>query len=538
MSTACVNIRDLLKDHVTLELESIDRLYLNGYVAQLQHGAGLVGFLSQHRGQVIASPALLGQITGKFVAGVKEFAKREGVPLFTFERKESKDRRAQQIRAERPVRDAVVFIGIAQEKAYAFSAHRLPGKRVIFEFTRNKSVIPNYYYFYLDDAEWGEAFIKVCSYAPWGLKVYLNGHEWLKRQLVKEGIKFEALDNGFLSCENPQRLQELAEELGPEHVQNFLNKWLDRLPMPLEAADREAGYDYRLSIWQMECSLTQIVDRPLAGQQFFEEVIRDNLDLGRPDRVQLIFPRKILRTTPGSFRTRVLREGVHPSLHISYKHFDLKQYFKGGRGLRTEGTFHDPKDFGVNKGIENLLYLKKLGSEINRRLLEIERVSQNCGLSAESIQRVVLPTKNADGQRAPGLKFGDPRVMALMAALCLFGCSIDGFRSRQLRRQVASLWGVEPGQYRAGQMSYDLRRLLRKGIICRVQGTQRCYLTPYGRKLTRLYARLEVRVFRPVLTALEPNSAPLPAKLNAALKEVDAQLDSLIANTFLLRKAA
>ena len=221
MSTACVNIRDLLKDHVTLELESIDRLYLNGYVAQLQHGAGLVQFLCQHRGQVIASPALLGQITGKFVAGVRDFAKREDIPLFTFERKESKDRRAQQMRAERPVRDAVVFIGVAQEKAYAFSARRLPGKRVVFEFMRNKSVIPNYYYFYLDDAEWGEAFIKVCSYAPWGLKIYLNGHEWLKRQLAKEGIVFEALDNGFLSCENPQRLQELAEALGPEHVQNF-----------------------------------------------------------------------------------------------------------------------------------------------------------------------------------------------------------------------------------------------------------------------------------------------------------------------------
>jgi hypothetical protein len=131
---------------------------------------------------------------------------------------------------------------------------------------------------------------------------------------VKEGIVFEALDNGFLSCENPQRLQELAKALGPEHVQNFLNKWLERLPMPLEAADRKAGYDYRLSISQMECSLTQIVDRPVAGRQFFEEVIRDNLDLGRPDRVQLIFPRKIIKTTPGSFRTRVLREGVHPSL--------------------------------------------------------------------------------------------------------------------------------------------------------------------------------------------------------------------------------
>ncbi len=192
----------------------------------------------------------------------------------------------------------------------------------------------------------------------------------------------------------------------------------------------------------MECSLTQIVDRPLAGRQFFEEVIRDNLDLGRPDRVQLIFPRKIVRTTPGSFRTRVLREGVHPSLHVSYKHFDLKQYFKEGRGLRTEGTFHDPKDFGVNKGIENLPYLKELGRQINRRLLEVERVSQNCGLSAESIQRVVQPTVTKDGQRAPGLKFGDPRVMALMLVLCQFSGLIQGVRNRDLRRQVATLLGL------------------------------------------------------------------------------------------------
>src|SRR5262245_3114359 len=126
MSTVSLNVHDLLKSHVTLELESIDRLYLNGYVGQLQHGAGLVEFLCAHRGNVIASPALLGQITGKFVAGVKAFAQREACPLFTFGRKENKDRRAKELRAERGVRDAVVFIGVAQEKAYAFSARRLP----------------------------------------------------------------------------------------------------------------------------------------------------------------------------------------------------------------------------------------------------------------------------------------------------------------------------------------------------------------------------------------------------------------------------
>jgi hypothetical protein len=532
------NVRDLLEGHITLELDSIDRLYLNGYVPQLQHGPGLVGFLCQHRGQPIASPALLGQITGKFVAEVKSFAAQQAIPLFHFERKESKDLRAHQMRRERPVHDAVVFIGVAQEKAYAFSAHRLPGKRAVFEFARNKSVLPNYYYFYLDDADWGECFIKVCSYAPWGLKLYLNGHEWLKRQSTKEGIGFESLDNGFFSCQNPQRLQALADSLGPKQIEAFLKKWLDRLPMPLSAQDRKAGYDYRLSIWQMEFSLTQIVDRPIAGRQFFEEVIRDNLDLGRPDRIQLIFPRKIISTTPGSFRTRVLREGVHPSLHVSYKHFDLKQYFKEGRGLRTEGTFHDPGDFGVNKGIENMPYLKALGRQINRRLLEVERVSQNCGLSAESIQRVVQPTVTQDGQRAPSLKFGDPRVMALMLALSTFGCLINGFRSRDLRQRIAALMGVGLEQYSAGQMTYDLRRLRRKGIICRVSRSQRCYLTPYGWKLARLYARLEARVFRPALTVMNAPPIAPSGPLKDALQIIDTELNRLLTQAFPTRKAA
>ena len=532
MNAAVVNVRDLLDHHVTLELESSDRLYLNGYVPDLQHGAGLVRFLTVQRGQPIASLALLGQITGKFVADVRTFAQRYGIPLFHFERKESKDQKAHELRAQRAVRDAVVFIGIAQEKAYAFSAHRLPGKRPVFEFTRNKSVIPNYYYFYLDDADWGECFIKVCSYAPWGLKLYLNGHEWLKRQLTKEGIAFQELDNGFLSCEQPQRLQALAQELAPRHIQAFLKKWLDRLPLPLSIADRRAGYDYRLSIWQLEFSLTQILDRPLAGRQFFEEVIRDNLDLGRPDRVQLIFPRKIIRTTPGSFRTRVLREGVPPSLHISYKHFDLKQYFKQGRGLRTEGTFHNPTDFGLNKGLEQLPQLVLLGSQINRRLLEVERVSQNCGLNAGSIHRLVQPTVSRDGQRASALKFGDPRVMALMLVLCQFTSLIQGIRNGQLRRQMASLLGLGLEKYNAGQASYDLRRLVRKGLLWRAPQSHCYYLTPGGWKVARLYARLDARVFRPALTAMKDAQAATPVGLTRALHAVDTQLDQFITHTF------
>jgi hypothetical protein len=222
--------------------------------------------------------------------------------------------------------EGVVFIGVAQEKAQAFKAQKQKTKSnfVSFEWSR-QSVRVSHYYFYIKDAEWGPAFIKVCTYAPYPVKVCLNGHEWVKQQLRQKGIAFEPLDNGFLSCAQPQALQALCDELGDTQVQAFFDKWLAQLPWPLTREDRHAGYQHRLSNWQLEVSRTQVFQRPLRGCEFFEQVIRENLDLGRPDRVQLVFDRKIIKTTPGLFRTRVIQNGVQPSLYIEYKRSGVKQ---------------------------------------------------------------------------------------------------------------------------------------------------------------------------------------------------------------------
>jgi hypothetical protein len=151
-----------------------------------------------------------------------------------------------------------------------------------------------------------------------------------------------------------------------------------------------------------------------------------------------------------------------------------------GRGCRTEGTFRNPKDFGVNNGLSNLPYPQKIGREINRRLLEVERVSHNSGLSGDSIQRVVQPTVTDGGEKAPALKFGQPRVMALFLALTLFHHLIDGFHNRDLRTLVVDLLGVPSDQYTASQMTYDLRRLGLKGLIFRPPKRHRYFLTPHA----------------------------------------------------------
>jgi hypothetical protein len=183
----------------------------------------------------------------------------------------------------------------------------------------------NHFYCYGIDDDFGPFFLKFGSYFPYNAKLCLNGHEYVKRQLAKEGIAFEALDNGIRSCADPQRLQELCDGLSAAKIDKFLRKWLARLPHPFTAADRRAGYRYDVSILQAEFSLTQVLDRPHSGRVFFEQVIRENLDLGRPDQVQLIFQRRVSKRTPGRFRTRVLTHGVVPTLHIDYKHSRIKQ---------------------------------------------------------------------------------------------------------------------------------------------------------------------------------------------------------------------
>jgi hypothetical protein len=316
------NIETILRKHVTLQVECIDRIYLQGYVPGLQRPNQLAYFLNVHRGYPMPSPALLGQMTERFVDAVRAFAKRHRIPIVPFKRGERKDDIAKKRFARFRRSEGVVFIGVAQENDRAFRSRKRrcrDGSAASFDFYR-ANVPVNQYYFYILDAHWGPCFIKFSSYVPFGVRVCLNGHEWVKKQLQGRGIRFKALDNGFLSCEDGEKLQTICDRLDAVQVDRFFRRWLRRLPHPFSSRDRAAGYRYQLSIWQFEFSLTQVFDRPALGRQLFEEILRENLDLGRPDRIQLLFDRQVRRTTPSSFRTRVVQHGVIPKLSVEYKH--------------------------------------------------------------------------------------------------------------------------------------------------------------------------------------------------------------------------
>lgn len=523
------SVADVLADHVTLEVECIDRMYLNLYVPKLQYATGVVGFFKGHRGATFASSALMDPMTRGFVRDIERFVADRGVDLVTFEKRERKDDVALAYLAGFEGEEGVLFVGKAQEKttAYRTEKRRNPETGRPYPWIVRATLYVNHYYFYCVDRDFGPFFIKFCSYFPFNGKLCLNGNEWAKRQATHAGIVFEPLDNGFLSCEDPRRLNRICARLGPERIEALLRKWLRILPHPFNGADRRAGYRYDISVLQAEFSLTQALDRPLAGRVFFEEVIRDNLDLGRPDQVALIFERRVSRRTPGRFRTRVLTEGVTPSLHVDYKHSKIKQYHKLGRALRTETTVNDATDFGVGKRLHNLPKLREIGFSANRRLLEVQRTSCDCTIGEEAFASVCAPVV-LDGRRVAALRFADPRVQALLSVLVVFRLLPDGFSNRDLRQHLAPLLGIDPAHMTAGRMTYDLRRLRLHGLIERTPHTHRYRVTPLGLRVAMLFNRTYARLLRQGLAhTLDPYAVPTPVR--RSFDRLDDAIDTFIA---------
>ena len=502
-------ISSLLADHVTLQVRSVDRLFFQGYVPRLQTQFQVIRFLLD-RGFPIPSPAVLGRIGRDYVAVVERFIVEHKISVERFQKGEVKEETARRYfeAAEREGRFGVVMVGVAQERTSAWRGWREGGRdgHPHFEY-RRQSIFPNNYYWYIRDPDWGPAFLKTTAYAPYSVWLYLNGNEWAKRQAIQRDIRFKALDNGFAACEDPDALAEICASLSAADVQAFFDRWQAALPSPLTAEDRARGYHHELAFRRAEISDTRMFDRPAAGRAWFERTLPDQLTLGRPDQISIVFGRRVTSKTPGRFHTKIFNRGVEPAIQVHYRASKVKQYFKEGRALRTETTVNDTRDFGIGRRLTqaNWEALVQVGHQVNQHFLDHQLEACQCAPDTTTLARVVLPSIE-DGLPAPGLRFGDPRTMALLACLCCFQHLFAGLTNRSLRELIA---GLIPG-YNARQMTYDLRRLRRKRFIQRIPRTQRYEVTSEGRRLAVFLTKTYTRIVNPSLAELDPT---LPADI-------------------------
>ena len=325
----------------------------------------------------------------------------------------------------------------------------------------------------------------------------------------------------------------ICARLGAGHLRALLARMMAIVPDPLCDRDRAAGFEWSYSIAQFEVSDTAVFDQPRRARAWFEAAIGDHLDLGRLERVSLLVDRSVRNRgrfkTPGRFATEVITRDTAPQLQIHYKSSKAKAYLKEGRALRVETTVNNASDFALHKTLsaENWGALRRAGTATNARFLATLGEGRPGLPDPATLESIVLPSVH-DGQRAPGLRFGDPRTMALLGSIAAFAHVIGGLTNKSLRAQMAAHWRSD---YSSAQASYDLRRLRLKGLVERVQATNTYRVTPHGLRVSAFFTQLATRVIVPALTdlaALTRPSAPAPRPLTAAWRNYERGLDNAV----------
>jgi len=529
-----VTAADMVAGHVRLDISCLDRVYLNGYVARLQAPGGVVYFFRDHRGKPVVSPALFEPMGEKFRREIRDWAQANGIPLIRFKAGERKaDVMAPYLQAAAATgRSQVAAVGCAQEFQLVWTARKRdtgPGGCVQFSFTREQRRVSVFYVYIFDEAM-GPGFIKICSYFPYPVKVWVNGHEWAKRQARAAGIGFTELSNGFAACDDPAGLQQICDRFGPGTVRVWFERWMSRFPLPLTDADRDAGFWWELSMRQVEVSRTLVFGHDVHARAFFEALLCENMDLGRPENVELLFRRgqrggrPTLPPPHGGFKTKIDRYCDLVTLNVFYKNSRLKQYLKDGIALRIETVINSPKDLGCGRLLPNLPELQARARAINARLLHTETAGQDTALVSPVIERITRPTLTRDGRKAPALRFGDLRVQALAGATAALLFTVTGITNRSLR---ALMTGLLHRPYSMNQASYDLSRLARNGLIQKNPGRNRYTLTRDGLLFAHIYTKVYDHILRPLMAPDRPNAPP---ELAAALDTLDRLTASHIAS--------
>jgi len=524
---------EVLSGHVRLEIRCTDRVLVTVRQPRLQYGQGIHGFFCHHRGNQFVSSSLMHPMTERFAADIRHYIDTRRLDLVRFAKGQSKDQVAKEYLARHDGGECILFAGVAQEKARVWRTARrrdpATGKR--YPWLYQEQAMVNHWYFYGFDADFGPFFIKFCGYFPYTGQIYFNGHEYAKRQCLKAGIAFTSLDNAFGAVSDAEAVQRICDGLTDQKIYRFAGKWLARLPQPFTREDQDADYRWQLSVHQVEFSTTMALDRPVSGRIFFEQLIRENLDIGRPDKVNIVFGRTIRQRgkfrTPGTFRTQVITNGACPYLYLFYKKTQVKQYLKEGRALRTETTFNQPRDLGIGKELTNLAALAKAGYAANRRLLDAECISHDPAAGTAALEMLTSPVISTTCTRVPGMRFPDPRVQALLAACCALALRPAGFTSRDLRHILAPQLGKDPGDMSGGQISYDLRRLRAHQIIERIPHSRSYQVTADGLSTARFFTRLTRRVIIPGLADIAGTGPPPGSPLRQADRAYQAAIADL-----------
>ena len=490
------------KHNIQWHYRCFDRILLNGVIQPFQRPERVVGFFNTYRQLYPVTRQTLRGIAEQFQRWVSERAAMRKIPVI----EAPKGRRDDFVDPyfERAKPDQVVVILKAREPARIMIAI---GDKIANRW--HLQIADRWvtqYNFYINDEVWGRIFVRICPYLPFSARVCLNQHHWLANRMRQQGIAFNQLGNAFLKCSAPDRLQKLADSLAPRDLASCGQKWLAHLTPFFTASERRhAGCQHRLFFSQVEYCDNLIFRRRAALDKFGERLLDANRTIGQPDKITVIFGRKITKRYRGKLQTEIEDMNLpNPVIRSHYANGFIKQYVRDHLILRTEPASNNVKDYGVNKAVENLSVLRNTLSAITDNYLKVQQDILETFIDRGELRKLAQPTITSTGKRVPGLKLDNPRQLAVMHALVRFAhiAAANTFTTAEIHPLVIEALGCPPERYSLASLRYDLSKLRAKGLLTKLPHSRRYQLSPQGYSISLVFLKLFERIYAPLTAGL------------------------------------
>jgi hypothetical protein len=519
---------------IRLDYSCFDRILLNAIIQALQYPSSVVGFLKAKRSADQLTPAYFRTISTDYHHFVQDLAERRRLEIVQPPKDVRREDWGEPFDPNLHGQDGIAVI--LKSREYARVAVSFPRQGHHIELG-NRFVWQ--YYFYLQDQDFGRMFLRICPDFPFNARLCLNGHEWLAGRLRTEGIGFEQCGDAFRTCADPARLQDLADQFSPADIEACAHRWLAQLvPFFTDRERRRDGFGYRLFVSQVEYCTNLVFDDRAALDRLHGRLLDLNRSIGHPDKIALIFGRRITQRTGAGLKAQILDHDLgQPVIRSEYKSRSIKQYVRDHLVLRTETTSDHTPELGVNKGVENLPVPRPTMAASNDRYLEVQRDVLETFVDRGQWDQLRRATVSPRGRRTPGLKRDDPRLLAVLQALTWFAllAGRGRFRTTDLHPTAAEALGKTTETCTLGQLRNDLAELRGTGLVERIAGTQSYRLPPEGYRIAVLDLKRFHRIYAPS-TAGTLDPVPwddrLPPERRAPLDRLDVAVDCALNQLF------
>ena len=525
------------KDSIRFAYRCFDRILLNCAIQPFQQEQRAVGFFWTYRRIYPVTRQVLRDIATQYHQWVQNRSQKWGVPIQQDPQGRRDDFVEPYFRRAQP--DQVVAIIKAREPAGIMTAI---GKDDRWHLEIKRRWV-DHYNFYVKDGRWGPMFVRICPYFPFSARVCLNQHYWLALRMRQQDIGFKQCGNAFSHCADPAALQRFADALTANDLLACAQKWLARFTPFFTPQERKyAGVQHRLFFAQMEYCDNLIFRRRAAVDALEQRLLDANRTIGQPNKLTLIFGRRITRHHSGKLQTVIEDMNLpNPVIRSHYRKGFVKQYVRDRWLLRTElATNNTSTDYGIGKAVANLVPLRQKLGGILDRYLEVQQDILETFVDRQQLRHLTQPTILAKGRRIPGLKLDQPRQLALMHSLVRF-CHLAAegtFTTRDLYPQTLQALHSTSDEYKLGSLRYDLWKLRAKGLVEKIPHSRRYRLLPQGYQLCLVFLKLYEKLYAPLTAGiLQPFAAdqyldkekitPLDRRYTAVIHALDDLVEAV-----------